>query len=85
MKTLPARIDAPFDSGDYPASVLLQTGGDMALSYCDQCHAGAYDWPTPYRHFGKPGAMYQAALYCADCMPQSYDADGQLVQTLTGY
>lgn len=78
-------IESPFDSGDYPASVLVQ-GDDIALTQCDTCGRACEDWPDLGQHSagGKPGAMYQAALYCADCAPASYDDAGQRVDTLTG-
>lgn len=81
--TMPAKVDAPVDSGDYPVSVLVQ-GDDVDLTTCDQCGRKAEDWPG--MQFGAyPGAMFKAALYCADCMPASYDPyEGDRVDTLTG-
>jgi hypothetical protein len=79
----PAKVEAPVDSGDYPVSVLIQ-GDDIQLTTCGQCGRHADNWPG--RQFGAfPGAMFQAELYCADCMPASYDPyEGDRVSTLTG-
>lgn len=77
------RIEAPFDSDEYPKSVFIQ-GDDLDLSYCDQCLRRADDWPGRVG-IGVPGAMYQAALYCSECMPKSYsEYDGKRVWTDSG-
>lgn len=80
-------IEAPFDSGDAPKAILLQSNDDIAASQCDDCGRPAEDWPRGDNcySFSRPGAMYRAALYCADCMPHSYDEyTGQRVSTFTG-
>lgn len=79
-----AKVEAPFDSGDHPASVLIQ-GDDIEASSCDNCGIPAEDFP---RHDARlpavPAAMFQAALYCADCQTHAYDDNGNAVWTLTG-
>lgn len=78
-------ISAPFDSDDYPKSILIQ-GDDISATYCDQCGRVTEDWPSPRYGWGVPGALYRAALYCASCVPFSYDEiTGERVNTLTGY
>ena len=75
-----AAIEAPFDSDDYPKSVLL--GEDIADAYCDTCLRPAQTWSN---RFGAPAAMFQAAIYCPDCMPLAYDEyTGVRVATETG-
>lgn len=77
-------IDTPFDSGDYPKAVLLTDYlGDIRGTTCGQCGQLAEDWPKG--DYGVPAAMFQASLYCADCMPLSYaEYNGERVSTLTG-
>lgn len=78
------QIEVPFDSGNYPKSVFVQ-GDDIADAYCDQCLRPCEEWPRGGYGWGVPGAMYQAALYCASCVPFSYDeSTGERVNTLTG-
>lgn len=82
-----ARIEAPFDSDDYPKSVLIQLiqGDEIESEHCDLCGRVANDWPTVPYGWGVPAAMFQAALYCASCVPFSYDeGTGERVNTLTG-
>lgn len=82
-RTAATHIETPFDSGDSPKSVLVQ-GDDIAETYCDQCLRKCEDWPKG--DYGVPAAMFQAALYCADCMPLAYDEHtGERVSTLTGH
>jgi hypothetical protein len=79
------QIDAPFDSGDYPKSVLVQ-GDDIYTTWCAgfPCAMRADDWPGATSLYA-PGAMFQAELYCADCIPLSYcEYDGNRVDTLSG-
>ena len=74
------------DSDKLPIAVLLQ-GDDVDNSYCDDCGLPASEWPrdTGYHPGGsRPGAMVQAALYCADCKPRSYNDDGLEVRTFCG-
>lgn len=83
-----ATIEAPFDSGDFPKSILLP-GDDLYDTRCGgfSCNAHVSDWPDAGAQSagGKPGAMYQADIYCSDCLPISYDEyTGKRVRTLTG-
>lgn len=91
----PAYVPAPVDSGDHPVSVLL-TGDDLGTytddlgvelprTNCGQCSMAASDWPRSTNAHGSPGAMFNADLYCANCLRESYNPDtGQRVNTLTG-
>ena len=73
------------DSSEVPVAVFV-AGDDMDDSWCDKCRQPAADWPrvASYHPCGRPGAMFQAALYCADCMPRSYDSEGSEVRTFCG-
>lgn len=73
------------DSDEVAVSILL-TGDDIDASACDTCLRPAFDWPrkASYHPLARPGAMFKAALYCADCMPRSYDDDGKEVRTFCG-
>lgn len=78
-------IETPFDSGSFPKSVLLQDSHDLADSYCGKCQRPAEEW-TRILGFhpagSRPCAMFQAELFCSDCMPESYSVEGWLVRTL---
>lgn len=83
--TTATEIDAPFDSGDFPKSVLVNIDdGDTCGGF--PCAAHVSDWPRGNALSShRPAAMFQADLYCADCMPLSYDeTTGERVSTLTG-
>jgi hypothetical protein len=85
MTTEQIKIAAPFDSGDYPKSVLIQ-GDDIADTECGQCLRPCDEWPRVSYGWGVPAAMYAADLYCASCLPYSYDeSTGCLLDTRTGY
>lgn len=85
VDTSATQIEAPFDSGDYPKSVLVQGDDISADTTCDECQRPAEEWPAVRGGWGVPAAMYQAALYCAGCMPLAYDEyTGERVSTLTG-
>lgn len=68
---------------EVPVSIfaLRADGGD-----CDKCLRPVSEWPrnASYHPLGAPGAMFKAALYCADCMPTSYNSDGLEVRTFCG-
>ena len=85
IAAVPAQIESPFDSDDFPKSVLIQDGDDRADTHCDDCGRHGDDFPrsssTP---IGVPAAMFKAAIYCADCLPFSYSESGERVSTLTG-
>lgn len=84
-ETSECATDAPVDSDTFPVAVLLQ-GDDLDESYCDECGRPAEDWPRGNAIGGdRPGAMYQAALYCSIDMPFSFDPHtGNRVDTETG-
>jgi hypothetical protein len=78
-------IQAPFDSDEFPKSVLIQSD-DIGETNCDECLCAGEDFPKSVGSMGTvPAAMYRAAIYCANCMPKSYDEhSGEQVSTLTG-
>jgi hypothetical protein len=84
--TLRKVVDAPVDSDEYPVSVFV-TGDDMEITRCDDCSRPAEEWDRAagYHPLGRPGAMFHAELYCADCLLESYDPHtGALVNTFWG-
>ena len=85
MEPLARRIEAPFDSGDYPKGILLNQD-EVDSSYCDTCGAPAEEWADNYPSVGgRPCAIFAAALYCATCQPYSYEENnGLLMHTLSG-
>ena len=74
------------DSGDTPIAVLLQGDEVSQETRCGSCGDGALDWPFGWGFASvRPAAMFQAELFCADCMPYAFDPDGAIVvSTLTG-
>ena len=82
-KRMPQRIEAPFDSYDYPKAVL--ESDDEEDTVCGHCGRKVEDWPQGDAPGYAPAALYQADLYCPDCIPYSYDeTTGELVSTETG-
>ena len=83
MDNYPVKVTEPVDSNEYPVAVLLLTDDDIDDTWCDSCGEHAGDWRGD--GYSKAGAMWHAAIYCADCMPLSYLSDtGDLVITATG-
>ncbi len=81
------KINAPFDSDQYPKAILLQSEDDIAVSYCGQCHHPAEDWPRQVaRHpRSRPGVMFQAELFCSACKTWAWDEHtGERVNSYTG-
>ena len=76
---------AHVDSDEVAVAVLLQ-GDDVSESYCGECHERAEDWPrlASYHPCSRPGAMFQAELYCSRCMPLAYDESGSQIRTFCG-
>lgn len=76
--------EPPLDSDEFPINVLVQFD-DIEETYCDECRRHATEFPTWGLAYGYPAAMYQAAIYCSDCMPESFNAEsGEEVLTLSG-
>ena len=73
------------DSDEIPVAILLQSDAVNA-SHCDRCRRAAAHWPSDasYHPASRPGAMFRAALYCADCMPCAYNDEGDEVRTFCG-
>jgi hypothetical protein len=82
IDTSAVQIEAPFDSNDFPKSVLLNTEDD---NHCGECHKPASEFPRFWYVSMVGAAMFKADIYCADCVPFSYNETlGYRVNTLTG-
>ncbi|KKN83832.1 hypothetical protein LCGC14_0294850 [marine sediment metagenome] len=84
---LQGHIKAPFDSDDFPKTILVQGTSDIEHSDCGKCGKPAKDWPFErgYHPNSRPGTMYQAELFCTTCFPFSYNGKtGKLVDAYTG-
>ena len=78
------KIQAPFNTDDYPKSVLVNIDED---STCGHCHKALEDWAT-FTGAGstlcRPAVIFQADIYCADCFPIAYTEDGTAAWTING-